>query len=106
MALTPIRHTPITSGADSFTYQVSDGQGAPPRQPSPDPVAEAANADSYTVITGAPIVVDPRTNDAIVGGYKNATVTAINGTSISSGQTITLASGTTVTLRSDGQARG
>ena len=66
-------------------------------------MAETANADSYTVITGAPIVVDPRTNDAVAGGYKNATISAINGTSISSGQTITLASGTTVTLRSDGR---
>ena len=46
---------------------------------------EVANADSYTVITGAPIVVDPRTNDTIVGGYKNATITAVNGTPISAG---------------------
>ena len=90
-------------GTDSFTYQVSDGHGGFATSTVTLTVAEAANADSYTVITGAPIIVDPRTNDAIVGGYKNATISAINGTAISSGQTITLGSGTTVTLRSDGR---
>ena len=98
-------YTPTANyiGADSFTYKVTDANGATATGTVNLTVTEAANADSYTVITGAPMVVDPRTNDAIVGGYKNAAITAINGAAISSGQTITLASGTTVTLRSDGR---
>ena len=98
-------YTPTSNyvGNDTFTYKATDTSGVSATATVTLTVSEAANPDSYTVITGAPIVVDPRTNDAIVGGYKNATITAINGTSISSGQTITLASGTTVTLRSDGR---
>ncbi|MFZ1108823.1 MAG: BspA family leucine-rich repeat surface protein, partial [Rhodomicrobium sp.] len=100
-------YTPATNytGADSFTYQVSDGHGGTAIATVSVTVVsfEAANPDSYTVITGAPIVVDPRINDTIAGGYKNAAITAIDGVSISSGQTITLGSGTLVTLRSDGR---
>ena len=98
-------YTPAANfvGSDSFTYQASDGHGGVATGIVTLTIAEVANPDAYTVITGAPIVVDPRTSDAIAGGYKNATITAINNTSISSGQTITLASGTTVTLRSDGR---
>ena len=97
-------YTPTSNyvGTDSFTYKVTDANGATATGTVNLTVAEAANADFYTVITGAPIVVDPRTNDAS-WRLQNATVTAINGTAINSGQTITLASGTTVTLRSDGR---
>ena len=98
-------YTPTSNyvGTDSFTYQVDDGHGGTATATVALTVAEAANADSFTVITGAPIVVDPRTNDPIAGGYKNATISAINGTAITSGQTLTLSTGTTVTLRSDGR---
>ena len=94
-------YTPTSDyvGTDSFTYKVTDANGATATGIVNLTVAEAAHADSFTVITGAPIVVDPRTNDAIAGGYRNASIFAINGNPINSGQTITLGSGTLVTLR-------
>ena len=97
-------YTPASNylGSDSFTYSVSDGHGGTATATVTITVSDAV-ADSYTVITGAPIVVDPRTNDSVSGGYKTATITAINGTTIASGQTITLGDGTTVTMRSDGR---
>ena len=82
-------------GTDSFTYKVIDANGATATGTvQPDRGGGRERRQLHGHHRGA-IVVDPRTNDAIVGGYKNATVTAINGTSISSGQTITLSSGTT-----------
>jgi len=110
-AIANVTYSPVagTIGADSVTFATSDngntGGGA---QSVTQTVAISvldvppiANADSFGVVAGATTNLSVLANDTGVSGFTLG-VTAINGTPLSAGGTVTLASGTVLALNANG----
>ncbi len=98
--------TPNFNGSPSFSYSVSDGNGATGAAAVTLTIAAvndapAASNDSASTAEEAPVAIDVRGNDTDIDG-DSVTVTRVNSTPIASGETVAVANGT-VTLQANGE---
>ncbi len=98
MARSPIRLTPTTTAADSFTYQISDGNGGFDTAVVSLTInavndAPVANNDTFTVAEDASVTINVRANDTDVDG-NTLTITHVDGSLISLGNPVTVTNGT------------
>ncbi|WP_439477876.1 tandem-95 repeat protein [Brevundimonas sp.] len=103
-----LTYTPAlnASGARSFSYTISDGDGGSASSTvnltvTPVNDAPVANPDSVTVNEDASVNFDVRSNDTDIDGGSR-TVTHINGTAIAAGGQVILSDGGRVVLNSNG----
>ncbi|KIC12156.1 hypothetical protein RA19_02600 [Leisingera sp. ANG-M1] len=94
------------NGTDTFTYTVSDGQGGTAQAAVTVAVAAVNDApvaadDAATTSEDSPVTLAPLANDSDTEGSALA-ITALDGTPVAAGGSVTLASGAVVTLNGDG----
>lgn len=94
------------NGAPSFTYTIADSSGATSTSTVSLTVTAVNDApvavnDAVTTLEDKPVTFDPRTNDTDIDGPSKS-ITAINGTGITTTTPVTIAGVGTVSLNADG----